>query len=133
MATSLMIHGQIETTLPKAKDLRRIVEKLVTLARVDSLQNRRLAMEYLMAIDREYKGDAQKLTATHKLFTEIGPRFATRPGGYTRIVRMGIRKGDCAQKAIIAFVEADFTPKNTAPRKRAVKVEAPTAEVEATA
>jgi large subunit ribosomal protein L17 len=80
MATSMLKHETIKTTLPKAKELRRVVEPLITLAKKDSVANRRLAFDRLR--DKEVVG---------KLFTEIGPRFKERPGGYLRILKTGLR------------------------------------------
>ena len=94
MATSLILHEGAETTLIKAKALRPVVEKLITLGREDTLHNRRQAFAYLT--DK---------SAVHKLFAEVGPRFKTRNGGYTRVVRTGYRVGDAAEMAVIEFVE----------------------------
>lgn len=94
MATSLILHEQIETTLEKAKELRPIVEKLITRAKKDTLPSRRIAYSYL-----------KDKSVVHKLFTEVGPRFAARNGGYTRVVRSGNRAGDAAKMAVIALVE----------------------------
>lgn len=94
MAISLLEHEIISTTLPKAKDLRGIVEPLISLAKIDSLANRRLAFNRLR--DRK--------TVT-KLFNEIGPRFNARPGGYTRVLKAGFRPGDTAPMAIIELVD----------------------------
>jgi large subunit ribosomal protein L17 len=92
---SLITHERIITTLPKAKELRRIAERIVTLGRrADSIHARRLAARWLD--DRDL---------VHRLFTEIGPRFAARPGGYTRIVKLGSRRGDGAELAILEFVD----------------------------
>ena len=91
MSVSLFDHELIRTTVAKAKELRRVSEKLITLAKVDSVANRRLAFSRLR--DRD---------AVTKLFTELGPRYASRPGGYTRILKCGFRTGD---KAPMAFVE----------------------------
>jgi len=91
---SLIEHERIVTTLPKAKELRPLAEKLITLARNDSVHNRRQAA-------RSVPSDA--LIA--KLFDTIGPRFATRPGGYTRIIKLGARRGDAAERAILELVE----------------------------
>jgi large subunit ribosomal protein L17 len=91
---SLIEHERIVTTLPKAKELRPLAEKLVTLARNDSVHNRRQAA-------RTIPDDA--LVA--KLFDTLGPRFSTRPGGYTRIIKLGSRRGDAAERAILEFVE----------------------------
>lgn len=94
MAVSLLDHEIISTTLPKAKDLRGIVEPLISLAKIDSLANRRLAFNRLR--------DRKMVT---KLFNEIGPRFNTRPGGYTRVLKAGFRPGDTAPMAIIELVD----------------------------
>lgn len=94
MATSFLNHEAIKTTLPKAKELRRVVEPLITMAGDDSVANRRLAFSRLR--DKEAVG---------KLFTELGPRFKDRPGGYTRILKCGFRPGDQAPMAIIELVE----------------------------
>ena len=94
MACSLIKHEAIRTTLPKAKELRRVVEPLVTLAKEPTVANKRLAFNRLR--DRE---------VVVKLFNEIGPRFAQRAGGYTRILKMGFRVGDNAPMAYMEFVE----------------------------
>ena len=94
IATSLLLHEQIETTVQKAKELRPVVEKLITRAKKDTLPNRRHAYSYLM--DK---------AVVHKLFTDIGPRFATRNGGYTRIIQSRLRAGDKAAMAVISLVE----------------------------
>lgn len=94
MATSFLNHEAIKTTLPKAKELRRVVEPLITMAGNDSVANRRLAFSRLR--DKEAVG---------KLFSELGPRFKERPGGYTRILKCGYRQGDKAPMAIIELVE----------------------------
>ena len=93
MAGSLVRHEIIKTTLPKAKELRRVVEPLITLAKNPTLANRRLAFNRLR--DREI---------VQKLFDEIGPRFANRNGGYTRIVKIGPRKGDAAMEVVLELV-----------------------------
>jgi len=93
MATSLFDHGQIRTTLPKAKVLRKYVEKLITDARIDGLQQRRRAHSFLKNQD-----------VVKKLFLEIAPKYKDRKGGYTRIYRLGHRLGDAAQMAIIQLV-----------------------------
>ncbi len=92
--TELIMHGQIVTTLEKAKELRSSIEKLVTLARQDSVANRRLASAALYGAD-----------AVRKLFVSVGPANATRPGGYTRLMHLGFRSGDHARRAVIEFVE----------------------------
>jgi len=94
MATSFLNHEAIKTTLPKAKELRKVVEPLITMAGSDSVANRRLAFSRLR--DKEAVG---------KLFTQLGPRFKDRPGGYTRILKCGFRPGDQAPMAIIELVE----------------------------
>lgn len=94
MATSLLEHEIIKTTLPKAKELRRIAEPLITLAKEDSVANRRLAF------DR-----TRSKAIVGKLFSEIGPRYSERPGGYTRIMKCGNRPGDSAPMAYIELVD----------------------------
>ena len=94
MATSMLKHETIRTTLPKAKELRRVVEPLITLAKEDSVANRRLAFDRLR--DKEIVG---------KLFSDIGPRFKERPGGYLRILKTGPRPGDAAPMAIVMLTE----------------------------
>ncbi|MDH5518660.1 MAG: 50S ribosomal protein L17 [Gammaproteobacteria bacterium] len=94
MATSLFEHEVIKTTLPKAKELRRIVEPLITLAKTDSVANRRLAFSRLRDKDM-----------VAKLFSDVAPRFSTRPGGYTRVLKCGFRSGDAAPMAYIELVE----------------------------
>ena len=94
MMCSLLKHEAIKTTLPKAKELRRVVEPMITLAKVDTPANRRLAFNRLR--DRE---------VVTKLFNEVGPRFAKRNGGYTRILKMGFRVGDNAPMAYMELTE----------------------------
>ncbi|NQY27566.1 MAG: 50S ribosomal protein L17 [Piscirickettsiaceae bacterium] len=94
MAASLLEHEVIRTTLPKAKELRGVIEPLITLGKVDTVSNRRLAFARL--------GD--KATVA-KLFTDISPRSLTRPGGYVRILKTGLRAGDKAPMAIIELVD----------------------------
>ena len=94
MCVSLLQHEAIKTTVPKAKELRRVVEPLITLAKEPTLANRRLAFDRLR--DRDI---------VSKLFNELGPRFATRPGGYTRILKMGFRVGDNAPMAYVELVD----------------------------
>lgn len=94
MMVSLLKHELIKTTLPKAKELRRFVEPIITLAKEDSLHHRRLAYSRLR--DREI---------IDKLFTEIGPFYKTRPGGYLRILKCNFRKGDNAPMAIVELVD----------------------------
>ena len=110
MSVSLFDHELIRTTVAKAKELRRVSEKLITLAKVDSVANRRLAFARLR--DRD---------AVTKLFTELGPRYANRPGGYTRSLKCGFRTGD---KAPMAFVELVDRPIVEAPVETAEEVAA---------
>ena len=98
MATSLITHERINTTLPKAKELRSVVEKLVTLGKKGGLHQQRQAASYLFD-----KG------AVSKVFKELAPRFKERPGGYLRILKRGVRFGDGAKLATIEFV--DYSPK----------------------
>ena len=105
---SLFLHERIQTTISKAKELRPLAEKLVTLARRGGLHARRLAL-------RDISQEAAK-----RLFDEIAPRFATRPGGYTRILKLGQRPGDAAEKAIIEFVDFDYAQRR-AEKKAAEK------------
>jgi large subunit ribosomal protein L17 len=93
MAASLIEHEVIKTTLPKAKELRRVAEPLITLAKTDSVANRRLAF-----------ARTRNKAAVGKLFSEIGPRYADRPGGYTRILKCGFRAGDAAPMAYVELV-----------------------------
>jgi large subunit ribosomal protein L17 len=94
MATSLFRHGRIETTTAKAKELRPFAERLVTLAKRGDLHARRLAARKIQ--DRQVLGS---------LFDEIGPRYSERPGGYTRILKLGNRKGDAAEMSLIELVD----------------------------
>ena len=94
MCNSLLRHEAIKTTVPKAKELRRVVEPLITLGKESNLANRRLAFDRLR--DREI---------VTKLFNELGPRYAARPGGYTRILKMGFRVGDNAPMAFVELVD----------------------------
>ncbi|MDP4618178.1 MAG: 50S ribosomal protein L17 [Burkholderiaceae bacterium] len=94
MANALIQHEAIKTTLPKAKELRKVVEPLITIAKTPSLANRRLAFDRLR--DRD---------SVVKLFDEIGPRYASRPGGYCRILKWGFRAGDCAPMALMELVD----------------------------
>jgi len=94
MAVSLMRHEVIKTTIPKAKELRRVVEPLITLAKSDDVARRRLAFSRIR--DREM---------VTKLFNELGPRYKERPGGYLRILKCGFRPGDSAPMAIVELVD----------------------------
>ncbi|PIV80731.1 50S ribosomal protein L17 [bacterium CG17_big_fil_post_rev_8_21_14_2_50_64_8] len=113
LVTSLIKHERIQTTVPKAKEARSVAEKLITYAKRGDLHARRIA--------------ARKITepaVLAKLFEEIGPRYAERPGGYTRILRMGPRKGDNAEMAILELVDGTARPtvKDSLKRKRARKI-----------
>ena len=115
MATSLFEHGKIETTLVKAKELRRFAEKLITIAKKNDLHRRRIAVSRL-----------RDKTVTKKLFDEIAPGYAERVGGYTRILKLARRRGDAAEMCIIMLVEAGAPAKAEAPKAEAK--EAPKAE-----
>ena len=94
LAISLIEHEGIKTTLPKAKELRSFIEPLITLAKEDSVSNRRLAFSKV-----------RNKSAVGKLFSDLGPRFKDRPGGYSRIIKIGFRKGDAAPIAFIELVD----------------------------
>ena len=94
MMNSLIEHEVIKTTLPKAKELRRVIEPMITLAKEDTVANKRLAFNRLRSRD-----------SVTKLFADLGPRFAKRPGGYTRILKMGFRVGDNAPMALVELVD----------------------------
>ena len=104
MMNSLLEHEVIKTTVPKAKELRRVVEPMITLAKEPTLANRRLAFDRLRNRD-----------IVTKLFNELGPRFKTRPGGYTRILKMGFRVGDNAPMALVELVDRPEVAADTAP------------------
>lgn len=116
MAAALLRVETIRTTLPKAKELRRVVEPLITLGKTDSLPSRRRAWITL-------RDDG----LVEKLFGDIGPRFRSRAGGYTRILKMGPRPGDAAPMALMQLVEADAAPATTPEDKPAKKKAAPKA------
>ena len=126
MSVSLLRHETIRTTLPKAKELRRVVEPLITLAKSDGDANRRLAFSRL-----------RDAAVVEKLFADLGPRFKARPGGYTRILRMNPRPGDSAPMALMQLVDgpaaaaAEEPPtaaKKKSRRTKAKKEAAPAAE-----
>ena len=112
LAGSLIEHEQIKTTLPKAKDLRRVIEKLVTLGKRGDLHARRQAASQL-------KQDAY----VAKLFDILGPRYAERQGGYVRVLKAGFRYGDMAPMAIIEFVDRDLEAKGAGDRARVLAEE----------
>ncbi len=103
MMNSLIEHEVIKTTLPKAKELRRVIEPMITLAKEPTLANKRLAFNRLR--DRD---------SVVKLFAELGPRYQTRPGGYTRILKMGFRVGDNAPMALVELVDRPEVSEDTA-------------------
>jgi large subunit ribosomal protein L17 len=111
MAASLLRHETVRTTLPKAKELRRVVEPLITLAKEDGVARRRLAFDRL-------RDDV----AVGRLFTELGPRFRSRPGGYLRILKMGFRRGDAAPMAIVQLLDRE-TPVAQAEADKAADME----------
>ncbi|PLX84820.1 MAG: 50S ribosomal protein L17 [Desulfuromonas sp.] len=113
MVTSLFQHDRIKTTDARAKELRKIAEKLVTLAKLGDLHARRQALEVI-----------RDKNVVAKLFEEIAPRYTSRPGGYTRIIKLGQRAGDNASLSIIELVEEEFTAK---PKKKTPAVEAKSA------
>ena len=98
MSVSLLLNETIKTTVPKAKELRRVIEPLITLAKKDATSNRRLAFDRL-----------RDKAAVGKLFSDIGPRFNDRPGGYLRILKIGPRAGDAAPMAVIQLVDGTLT------------------------
>ena len=98
MVTLLLENGQVETTLTRAKEVRSIAEKMITLGKKNTLASRRAALAYITKED-----------VVTKLFNEIAPNYANRNGGYTRILKLGPRRGDAAEMAIVALVEADVT------------------------
>ena len=99
MVTSLIVHGSVTTTDAKAKELRRWAERMVTLGKTPTLSARRRARRFVRTED-----------AVARLFNEIGPRYAQRPGGYTRIIKIGRRRGDCAPMSIVEFVDQAPAP-----------------------
>jgi len=100
MMAALIKHEQIVTTLPKAKELRRVIEPMVTLAKKGGLANRRMAIS-----------DVRDIEQVAKLFDVLGPRYAERNGGYTRVLKAGFRHGDAAPMAVIEFVDRDISAK----------------------
>ena len=112
MSASLITHEQIVTTLPKAKELRPFVEKLVTMAKKGGLADRRNAMAKI-----------RDEAATKKLFDVLGPRYADRQGGYIRVLKAGYRYGDSAPMAVIEFVDRDVDAKGAEDRARMAEME----------
>ncbi|MRG73720.1 50S ribosomal protein L17 [Alphaproteobacteria bacterium HT1-32] len=107
MATSLVIHEQIVTTLPKAKEMKRFADKLITLAKAKTLHARRQAFAILRSEE-----------AVAKLFNVLGDRYADRPGGYTRVMKAGFRYGDAAPMAVIELVDRDPEARGKGDRER---------------
>jgi large subunit ribosomal protein L17 len=105
LTSALIEHGRIKTTVAKAKEVRPVAEQMITLGRRGGVPARRQALRFLRSQD-----------VVHKLFSEVGPRFADREGGYLRIIRIGRRLGDAAEMAYLELV--DFTPEAAAPRRR---------------
>ncbi len=122
LATALFEHGRIKTTEAKARRLRPLAEKLITKAKRGDLAARRQVLSVV-----------QDKSVVHTLFTEIGPRFETRPGGYTRITKLGPRKGDSAPMALIELVEESAPVATTSRPSRASRKETPAAAEEPTA
>jgi large subunit ribosomal protein L17 len=118
LASALIEHGRIKTTAAKAKEVKPIAEQMITLGKRGGVHARRQALKYLRSQD-----------VVHKLFSEVAPRFADRPGGYTRIIRIGPRSGDAAEMVYLELV--DFLPE--APRERPARVEREEEPVEAEA
>src|SRR3954447_11426620 len=121
MAAALIVHEQIVTTLPKAKDLRPIVERLVSLAKRGDLHARRQAI-----------AEIRNIGSVKKLFDTLGPRYKERSGGYTRVLKADFRHGDSAAVAVIEFVERDVDAKGAADRAR-VAAERPAETADANA
>jgi large subunit ribosomal protein L17 len=110
MAASLIRHEMIKTTLPKAKELRRVAEPLITMAKKDSVSNRRLAFSRVR--DRD---------VVTKLFSELGPRYESRPGGYLRILKCGYRAGDNAPMAYVELVDRPMDAEDSAAEEAAAE------------
>ena len=100
LITDLILNGSIETTVIKAKELKRLADKMVTLGKQNTLASRRNAAKLI-----RFEKDSEGNYAIQKLFNEIAPKFAKRNGGYTRVIKTGVRRGDAAQMAIIQFVD----------------------------
>ena len=127
MVTLLLENGQIETTLTRAKEVRSMAEKMITLGKKNTLASRRAALAYITKED-----------VVSKLFNEIAPGYAKRNGGYTQIFKLGARRGDAAEMAIVRLIEKDAEEKKAAPaekkpaaKKPAAKKAAPAADAEA--
>ena len=103
LVTSLFEHGKIQTTDSKAKEVRRIAERLITLGKRGDLHARRLVLSYV-----------RDKAVVAKLFGEVSPRFSQRPGGYTRILKLGVRRGDSAPMSILELVQESYAPRGSA-------------------
>ena len=117
MVSSLIEHGEIRTTITKAKEARRVADKMVTLGKKGDLHRRRLAVSKL-----------RDKTAVKKLFDEVAPQYTERNGGYTRIIKLSRRLGDAAEMCILQFVESDDAVKKAAKTTKTKKAKAPKAE-----
>ena len=100
LITDLILNGSIQTTVTKAKELKRLADKMVTLGKKNTLASRRQAAKLVRS-----EKDSDGKYALSKLFEEIAPKYATRNGGYTRVIKTGVRRGDAAEMAVIQFVE----------------------------
>lgn len=130
MATALVLNGRIETTLAKAKELRRVGDAMITLGKKNTLHARRQALSYLRSINQNHDGNSEKTTAVHKLFTEWAPGFSGRHGGYTRVLKTGFRKGDNAPMAIVEYVTGEVKVKEVRRRRVVRPLEEMTPETE---
>jgi len=119
MVTSLFEHERIQTTDAKAKEVRRVAEKLITLGKRGDLHARRQALSYV-----------RSKAVVAKLFDDLAPRYAQRPGGYTRIVKLGFRRGDAAPVSVLELVQETYVPRATS--KKAPAKETPATEAPAT-
>lgn len=100
LVTDLILNGRIETTEAKAKELKKLADKMVTLGKANTLHSRRQAASFI-----RFEKDEEGKFAVQKLFSDIAPRFASRNGGYTRVIKTGFRRGDAAPMAIVEWVE----------------------------
>ena len=114
LVTSFLEKERIRTTLAKAKATKPLAEKMITLAKKNTLHTRRMALSYLT-----------KEAAVKRLFEEIGPRFAERPGGYSRIIKLGFRKGDGAEMGLLELVDAEFKKKAKKKKEKGPKAKSP--------
>ena len=120
LTSALIEHGRIKTTVAKAKEVRPVAEEMITLGRRGDVPARRQALKFLRSQD-----------VVHKLFSEVGPRFSDRPGGYSRIVKLGPRQGDAAEMAYLELVDEEYVAREREARTpEPVAVEEPVAEAE---